>query len=217
MPRLEPFVRPGNLVEGQHLVYERAHLPAFYQASHLIEPRPLSQKQHTVERLVETVAWGEIPLQGNDTREPTKDARRLDAPGYKVSAGGIEDRIDPLPGGVVQRNFEDVLRGVIYGHIGPKLLQGILVMSPGARQNPRPGSPGYLYGEGPNPTRSAVDQDRLPHTHGEPPDDRLVGCAPGEGHGCGLLVRERGGLLRHDVRPGYVILGVRSVGPRPED
>jgi uncharacterized membrane protein len=39
----------------QQLVYERAHLPAFYQAGHLIEPRLLLQEEHAMERLVKPV------------------------------------------------------------------------------------------------------------------------------------------------------------------
>ena len=52
-------MRPGNLVEGQYLVHHWAHLSPVYQAGHLVEPRPLSQQQHTVERLVEPVAQGD--------------------------------------------------------------------------------------------------------------------------------------------------------------
>ena len=45
----------GNLIQVQQLVYERAHLPAFYQAGHLIEPRLLVQEEHAIERLVKPV------------------------------------------------------------------------------------------------------------------------------------------------------------------
>ena len=45
----------GNLIQVQQLVYERAHLPAFYQAGHLIEPRLLLQEEHAMERLVKPV------------------------------------------------------------------------------------------------------------------------------------------------------------------
>jgi hypothetical protein len=55
VPGLEPFVCLGNLIQGQQLICERAHLPAFYQAGHLIEPRLLSQEEHAMERLVKPV------------------------------------------------------------------------------------------------------------------------------------------------------------------
>ena len=55
MPGLEPFVCLGNLIQGQQIICERAHLPAFYQAGHLIEPRLLSQEEHAMERLVKPV------------------------------------------------------------------------------------------------------------------------------------------------------------------
>jgi hypothetical protein len=62
-----------------------------------------------------------------------------------------------------------------------------------------------------------VDQDRLPHPHGEPPHYHLVSRAPGERHGRGLLVGERGGLLGHDVGLRGVVLGVATVGVGTED
>ena len=45
----------GNLIQVQQLVYERAHLPAFYQAGHLIGPRLLLQEEHAMELLVKPV------------------------------------------------------------------------------------------------------------------------------------------------------------------
>jgi hypothetical protein len=40
--RVQPLVGRADLFQRQYLLYKWAHLTAFYQAGHLIEPRPLS-------------------------------------------------------------------------------------------------------------------------------------------------------------------------------
>src|SRR5215217_2450552 len=87
-------------------------------------------------------------------------------------------------------------------------------MSPCACEDPRSGGLGDLYGEGAYAACPAVDEDRLPHSHGETPHDGLVGRAPGERHGGCLLVRERSWFLRYDIRFCDVVLGVAAVGAR---
>jgi hypothetical protein len=62
-----------------------------------------------------------------------------------------------------------------------------------------------------------VDQDRLPNPYSEPPYYRLVCRASGERHSRGFLVRERSGLLRHDIGLRDVVLGVATVRARTED
>ena len=43
MPGLEPFMRLGDLLQIQNLVDEGAHLAAFYEVAHLLEPPPLAR------------------------------------------------------------------------------------------------------------------------------------------------------------------------------
>ena len=51
-----------------------------------------------MERLVEPVAWGQVPLQGYDARESAQRARRFNTLGYELSTNGVKDRIDaPTP------------------------------------------------------------------------------------------------------------------------
>src|SRR5215216_763657 len=69
----------------------------------------------------------------------------------------------------------------------------------------------------PTPPAPTVYQNRLSDAHGEPPHYRLVGRSSSERHGRRLLVRERSGLLGHDVGLRDVVLGVATVRARAED
>ncbi len=99
----------ADLVEGQHLVHEGSHLATFYQPGHLLEPFALARQVDAVDRLVEPVGRGEIPLQRDNAREPAERAGCLHASGYKVSSNRVEDSVHASTASIVERDPEDVL------------------------------------------------------------------------------------------------------------
>src|SRR3712207_1184242 len=113
----------ADLVERQHLVHEGSYLATFYQLGHLLEPFPLTCQEDAVDRLVESVGRGEVPLQRDNAREPTKGSSRLHPLGHKVPSNRFEYSVYPRPSSIIERDLEDVFRGVVYRHIDPKFLQ----------------------------------------------------------------------------------------------
>src|SRR5918998_4043845 len=96
----------ADLVERQHLVHEGSYLATFYQSGHLLEPFPLTRQEDAVDRLFESVGRGEVPLQRDNAREPTKGAIRLHPLGDKVSPNGVEDSVSARTASIIERDLE---------------------------------------------------------------------------------------------------------------
>ncbi len=119
-----------------------------------------------------------------------------------VAADRVEDRIAILD------DLGEVDGVVVDDLVGADLAQVVVVGCARGGDDARAEMLCQLDGEARNPARASLDQDRLTRFELQGILDRANGRQPRERHGCGIDVRERGGLLGDDRCLDRNLLGI---------
>lgn len=133
---IKPLVSFCNVFERKHCFDQRPDFALFDHRSQFLETLPLAREHDAVERQIPDVQRRQVSARRKNTGDPAVRPYGPQALSDKITADRIENGVNALSIGALERCFRWILFLVVDGLVDPKILQRLLIASAGRSDDP---------------------------------------------------------------------------------